>query len=142
MVYPQTNSDNNGDKKMIHGVPLAASLVHLSKETKIDAFLSSRTKNSDVITELTKSIKAKKELHNWKLARDEGRCSVDGCNNNTKDGRCLKHGGKFPVGSKALKSKDERWVDKYNELVEHYKVNGPNVAVPRKQNGNVKLADW
>ena len=67
MANPQTNPDkndnggnddtiadkNDSSRGIIHGVPLSASLLHLSKETKIDAFLSTRMKNSDVITALT-----------------------------------------------------------------------------------------
>ena len=33
---------------------------------------------------------------------------------------------------KALKSYDEKWMDKYNALVEYYKVNGANAPVPKE----------
>lgn len=44
------------------------------------------------------------------------------------------------IGSDFLKSKTEKWMDKYNELSEYYKVNGANAPISKRDRKN--LSQW
>ena len=101
-------------------------------------------KNSDVSTVLLNSntkaeSKAEYTKKTKKLAQDEGKTitneDIERANKRQRmsidaDAGRPACGGKAP----------QKWMNKYNDLVEHYKLNGPNASVLRKQ--NVKLADW